>query len=198
MKHLLGFLVLLLSLGTVSAQNDTLSGDYRTALSLHPFPIIGSTMKVSADLRLSSRGTGRITLAYGASEEPGYYDFNNMDEFRAEFQYRYFFNKAQQTMDGFYAGPYAYFKTVSFTITEGTPQVASPDRIGEDAGANAGMGGLLIGWQRVFPSNLMIDGYFGTGLMRSGGDDALHEASFNAYSTGIQVYLGGSIGLVIE
>lgn len=180
------------------------------SLSLYPFAFAASSFMVGYEHRLNEFSALRMNGALGFSDNSNYYSLNqnvsfsgyysgrNMNSAYGEIQYRKYFKKA---LDGFYAGPYAYFKNMSLDVdriifdpNNGTT-LTRTDNLQMSA---IGLG-VLIGYNVNIDNTATLDFYVGGGPNIASGDYKIIDVSpFDSWKRGMAPQIGFSLGLYLN
>ncbi len=173
-KLLLGFVISIMSYGTISAQ----------AIKLNPFALLGGRDLVSAEFAMGERNSLQVGLGYGG------FKFGELryTSYGGGLQYRFYF---QEQMNGWYAAPGAGY---------GGGEVKVTDAFSDDETSlsfNSFGGEVRIGRQWLFDSGFLIDINAGAGYgsFKYQFSDESEEDLYKDVLSGGGVRFAGSVGI---
>jgi len=133
---------------------------------------------------------------FGETSRNGYfYSYNEMEGFRTEAQYRFYWYSDNRT-ENYYITPFAVFKTVTLEANRSGGQLP-PQQI--ELNSSAASFGVLFGLKAIMLKKMSVDINIGGGMTptRIGDYELAHIEQINPYRRSIHFKGGFTIGLLI-
>jgi Protein of unknown function (DUF3575) len=167
------------------------------SISIMPLSLFGLGLELAYEHHLPNTFTSvRVNSGVFLGTDPWFYDaYKKYSGFRVEAQVRFHLMTTEYAKEGFYVGPYLQYKRIQLEKPFLDP--SRTDMFIRSTGAIGG--GFLLGYQSRFRSRLLVDAYFGGGLITSGDDlgaDEGHIDFVNPYKQGITFHGGFGFGFL--